>query len=212
MALTLEQYAAYLDTRDLPWPAAPEVDRPKAKPHLVRLPQVRAVLWNVYGTLLAVAGGELLFEHPTPFIMNNALDKTIQEFKMWASMSRKPGQPSEYMGQIYRQVLAEQRAGPGGGERHPEVAAERVWEAILKRLLQKDYKFDAGLFRIAQRVQPQGGLLLPRQPAGHGLLSRRRRRPAPRCRGRADAGAARRRPVLHTPSSSSAVWRPRIPD
>ncbi|HBI41808.1 MAG TPA: HAD family hydrolase [Planctomycetales bacterium] len=146
MALTLEQYAAYLDTRDLPWPAAPTVDRPKAKPHLVRLPQVRAVLWNVYGTLLAVSGGDLLFEHPTPFIMNNALDKTIQEFKMWASMSRKPGQPSEYMGQIYRQLLSEQCSIPGGGERHPEVAVEHLWEAILKRLLQKDYKFDAGFF------------------------------------------------------------------
>src|SRR6266566_1975840 len=29
---------------------------------------------------------------------------------------------------------------------HPEVCSERVWEAILKRLLQKDYKFDAGFF------------------------------------------------------------------
>jgi FMN phosphatase YigB (HAD superfamily) len=147
MALTLEQYAAYLDTRrDLPWPAAPEVDRPKARPHLVRMPEVRAVLWNVYGTLLAISGGDLLFEHPTPFIMNNALDKTIQEFKMWGSMSRKPGQPSEYMGQIYRQLLTEQRAVAGGGERHPEADAERLWEAVLKRLFQKDYKFDAGFF------------------------------------------------------------------
>ena len=77
--------------------------------------------------------------------MNNALDRTIQEFKMWASMSRKPGQPSEYLIQIYRQILTEQSVGPGG-ERHPEVAAERLWEAILKRLLQKDYKFDAGFF------------------------------------------------------------------
>ena len=147
MALTLEQYATYLDTRrDLPWPAAPEIDRPRAKPHLVRLPEIRAVLWNVYGTLVAVTGGDLVFEHPTAFIMNNALDKTIQEFKMWASMSRKPGQPSEYMGQIYGQILTEQRLGPGGGERCPEVAADRLWEAILKRLLQKDYKFDAGFF------------------------------------------------------------------
>jgi FMN phosphatase YigB (HAD superfamily) len=146
MALTLEQYAAYLDTRrDLPWPAAPEVDRPKAKPHLGRMPEIRAVLWNVYGTLLAIPGGDLIFEHPTPFIMNNALDKTIQEFKMWGSMSRKPGQPSEYMGQIYRQLLDEQRVG-AGGERYPEVAADRLWEAVLKRLLQKDYKFDCGFF------------------------------------------------------------------
>jgi FMN phosphatase YigB (HAD superfamily) len=146
MALTLEQYSTYLGTRDLPWPAPPEVDRPRARPHLRRLPEVRAVLWNVYGTLLAVPGGDLAFEHPQPFVMDLALDKTIQEFKMWGAMSRKPGQPAEYMRQIYAQVLAEQRTLPGGGEKHPEVAAERVWEAIIKKLLQKDYKFDAGFF------------------------------------------------------------------
>ena len=44
MPLTLEQYASYLDTRDLPWPAAPAVEPPKAKPHLKRLRGIRAVL------------------------------------------------------------------------------------------------------------------------------------------------------------------------
>ena len=147
MALTLEQYAAYLDTRnDLTWPAPPEADRPKARPHLVRLPQVRAVLWNVYGTLLRIAGGELWFEHPQLFVMNVALDKTIQEYKMWSSMSRKPGQPADYMKQLYDQVLMENRAVPGGTEKHPETASDRVWEALIKKLFQKDYKFDAGFF------------------------------------------------------------------
>jgi histidinol phosphatase-like enzyme len=147
MALTLEQYAAYLDTRkDLAWPAPPEADRPKAKPHLVLLPQVRAVLWNVYGTLLRLNGGELWFEHPQAFVMGVALDKTIQEFKMWASMSRKPGQPADYLKQMYTQVLTENRSVPGGGEKYPEVASERVWESLIKKLLQKDYKFDAGFF------------------------------------------------------------------
>src|SRR4051812_40997103 len=111
MPLSLEQYAGYLDTRnDLPWPAPPRATPVKARPHLVRLPKVRAVLWNVYGTLLAIPQGELLFEHPQAFIMNNSLDKTIQEFKMWASMSRKPGQPEDYMRQIYTQILTEQRS------------------------------------------------------------------------------------------------------
>jgi FMN phosphatase YigB (HAD superfamily) len=147
MPLSLEQYASYLDTRkDLPWPAPPQATPVKARSHLARLSGVRAVLWNVYGTLLAIPQGELLFEHPTAFIMSNALDKTIQEFKMWGSMSRKPGQPSEYMQTIYTQILTEQRSSLGGGERFPEVASERVWEAILKRLLQKDYKFDAGFY------------------------------------------------------------------
>jgi hypothetical protein len=146
MALTLEQYATYLDTRDLPWPAPPPVEAPRARPHLVRLPQVRAVTWNVYGTLLCIAGGDLAFEHAQEFVMDLALDKTIQEFKMWSSMSRKPGQPAEYMRQIYNLVLVEQRALPGGVEKHAEVAADKLWEAILKKLLQKDYRFDAGFY------------------------------------------------------------------
>ncbi len=146
MPLTLEQYATWLDSRDLPWPAPPDVERPKARPHLVRLSEVRAVLWNVYGTLLAIPGGELWFEHPKKVLMDMVLDKTIQEFKMWGSMSRKPGQPSEYMGHIYNNVLLEQKSFPAGGEKYPEVGADRVWEAILKKLLQKDYKFDAGFY------------------------------------------------------------------
>jgi FMN phosphatase YigB (HAD superfamily) len=147
MPLTLDQYASYLDTRQLPWPAPPEVERPKAKPHLARLPNLRAVTWNVYGTLLAIGGGELLFQHPNDFVMNVALDKTVQEFKMWASMSRKPGQPADYMKLIYEQVLDEQRmVPPGGTERHPEVASDRLWEAIIKKLFQKDYTFDASFY------------------------------------------------------------------
>jgi FMN phosphatase YigB (HAD superfamily) len=142
--LSLADYAAYLDKRsDLPWPAPPQATPVKARPHLVRLPQVRAVLWNVYGTLLAIPLGELVFDHPQAFIMSNALDRTIQEFKMWASMSRKPGQPSDYLLSQYRLILAEQSSLPGGTARYPEVQAERIWETILKRLMQKDYKFDA---------------------------------------------------------------------
>jgi FMN phosphatase YigB (HAD superfamily) len=146
MPLTLEQYATWLDTRDLPWPAPPEPEPPRAKPHLKPLPEVRAVTWNVYGTLLAISGGQFLFQHPTKFVMEAALEKTIQEFKMWGSMSRKPGQPSEYMGHIYDGVLSEQQAFPAGGEKYPEVASDRVWEAILKKLLQKDYRFDTSFY------------------------------------------------------------------
>jgi hypothetical protein len=63
--MAIAQYADYLDTRlDLPWPAAPRIEVPKAKPHLIRLPEVRSVTWNVYGTLLAIPHGNLLFEHP----------------------------------------------------------------------------------------------------------------------------------------------------
>jgi FMN phosphatase YigB (HAD superfamily) len=146
MALTLPQYASYLDTRDLHWPAPPPIKRLKAKPHLVRLPDIRAVTWNIYGTLLAILGGELYFEHPQKFVMDVALDKTIQEFKMWGSMSRKPGQPADYLREIYHNLLAEQQMLPSGSEKHPEVQADKLWEAFIKKLLQKDYKIDANFY------------------------------------------------------------------
>jgi len=146
MGLTLLQYADYLDTRDLAWPAPPEIERPKAKAHLVHLPEVRAVSWSVYGTLLAISGGDLYFEHPNSFVMDVALDKTIQEFKMWAAMSRKPGHPAEYLSKVYNELLVDQRIAPSPGEKYPEILAERLWEAWVKRLLQKEYKIDAGFY------------------------------------------------------------------
>jgi FMN phosphatase YigB (HAD superfamily) len=146
MPLTLEQYASSLDTRNLPWPAPPEIKRPKAKPHLAPLDDIRAVTWNVYGTLLAVTGGELYFEHPQKFVMDVALDKTIQEFKMWGSMVRKPGQPTDYLRRVYTDLLTEQRMLPSGTEKNPEVSAERLWEGFIKKLLQKEYQINAGLY------------------------------------------------------------------
>lgn len=147
MPLSLEQYATWLDGRkDLPWPAPPVPDPPKARSHLKKLRGIRAILWNVYGTLLAIPLGELVFEHPTPFVMTTALEKTIAEFKMWFSMSRKPGAPSEYMSQIYRSLLDEQRLAPSPGEKYPEILAERIWEGVLKKLMAKEYGFDAGFY------------------------------------------------------------------
>lgn len=145
MPLTLDQYANYLDTRGLPWPAAPKAGPPKVRPHLPRLDGIRAVLWNVYGTLLAISEGELKLEVNNNLLMNVALDKTIHEFKMWGSMSRKPGQPADYMREIYKKALDEQRLAPAV-DKYPEVRSERIWESIIKKLFQKDYKFDAGFF------------------------------------------------------------------
>lgn len=150
MPLTLDQYADFLDTRGLTWPAPPPIERPKAKPHLAALPDLRAVTWNMYGTLLHLSGGELLFEHPDSFVMEVALEKTVQEFKMWGSMTRKPGQPSEYMGQLYAKELSDQRMAPSPGEKHPEVLTEKIWESIIKKLQYKEYLWDKSLLGPAE--------------------------------------------------------------
>jgi FMN phosphatase YigB (HAD superfamily) len=146
MPLTLEQYATYLDSRGATWPAVPPLERPKAKAHVPLLEGIKAVTFSVYGTLLAISTGELLFEHPQKFIMDLALEKTVQEYKMWASMSRKPGQPSEYMSQLYNKALTELRMVPSPAEKHPEILGERIWERIVKWLFQKEYQFDASFF------------------------------------------------------------------
>ncbi len=146
MSLTIEQYIERLDSRtDLPWPVAPKIDPPKAKPALHAVP-VKAVFWTVYGTLVAIPQGELLFEHPQEFVTAAALDKLIKEFKMWQSMSRKPGAPSEYMKELFNKALTVLRLTGSGGEKYPEVLAERVWEDIVKKLFQKEYTFDAATY------------------------------------------------------------------
>lgn len=140
MPLTLEQYVEQLDGRaDLPWPKAPKIDPPKVKPHLKPVP-ARAVLWTVYGTLVAVPQGELLFEHPQDFVTDAALDKLIKEFKMWNSMSRKPGAPAVHLKEMYTKTLTTLRMVGVSGEKFPEVAVEKVWEDVVKKL--RDYTFD----------------------------------------------------------------------
>jgi FMN phosphatase YigB (HAD superfamily) len=146
MPLTLEQYLTHLDGRaDLNWPAAPVPEPAKAKPYLPTLTGIKAILWEVYGTLLSITGGELLFEHPQKLVTDVALDKTISEFKMWASMSRKPGQPAEYMKVIFDKVRLDLQA-LGGRERYPEMLSDRIWEEIIKKLMQKEYTFNAAFF------------------------------------------------------------------
>jgi len=61
MPKTLWEYAEWLSQRDdLIWPAAPPRRPVKAVPSIKPLPGIRAVTWNVYGTLLRITDGDLL--------------------------------------------------------------------------------------------------------------------------------------------------------
>jgi hypothetical protein len=143
--LTLEQYALdYLPGRGLPWPAAPKIDAPKARPHLSAL-NVRVIFWNLYGTLLAVPHGELRYEHDQEFVTDAVLDKVLKEFNFWNSMARKPGPPASHLKEMVNKALTLLRMTGSGGEKHPEILAERVWEEVLKKL-KSDYKYDMSLF------------------------------------------------------------------
>lgn len=144
MAPSLKQYAHSLQERlDLVWPKPIPAIGLKAKPGFLRIEGIRCVLWGTYGTLLHVAGGELLLEHPKEFVTGLAFEKTIEEFKMWGSMSRKPGQPSAYLLTIFRSLVFEQRSTLGIlGEKYPEWSSKRIWEGVINKLLKKDYVID----------------------------------------------------------------------
>ena len=147
MAKTLLEYADWLAERKLPWPAAPKPEPAKATPYLKPLTGIKAVTWNVYGTLLRIADGELLFQHPQAIRMEVALDKTIHEFNMWNSMTRKPGKPWEYMQQKYLHALDEQQMASSGRKGEPvEVNSAKLWLKLIGMLDKKDYQYDTSLY------------------------------------------------------------------
>tara|TARA_R110002095_G_scaffold127999_5_gene110937 strand:- start:3 stop:959 length:957 start_codon:yes stop_codon:yes gene_type:complete len=148
MPQSLQEYAEWLANRDdLIWPVAPELVTPKATPYLKPLPGIAAVTFSVYGTLLHITDGCLLFDHSLELRMQIALDKTIKEFNMWNSMSRKPGAPWEYMLSQYRNILEDQqisRKTPKGEK--PEINSADLWQKLIVRLQKNEYTFDESFY------------------------------------------------------------------
>jgi FMN phosphatase YigB (HAD superfamily) len=157
MPKSLQEYADWLDSRDLVWPRPPEIDPPKATPFLKPLPGIRAVTWDLYGTLLRISDGELLHLHPQRLRMQVALEKTVEEFKMWGSMYRTPEPPWEYMFRQYQKELERRKlAGTGRVGDVPEVNSAELWRKLLGQLEQKEYQYDASFYgdmdELAERV------------------------------------------------------------
>src|SRR5665811_1573443 len=84
---TLLEYSDWLKERSLRWPAPPKVDPVSASPSAKPMENIRAVTWSIYGTLLRITDGELVFQHPQAIRMEVAIEKTIHEFNMWNSMT-----------------------------------------------------------------------------------------------------------------------------
>lgn len=146
MPLSLADYAESLDARDLIWPQVPPPVPVKAKPAIDPIPGVKAVLWDLYGTLLRTADGEFTL-FPEPEVrLQVALEKTIHEFNMWNSMYRKPGPPWQSMIQQYKDY-AERISMIGTTHKgdFTEVNLVDIWRAIVDRLFDKEYEYDRDL-------------------------------------------------------------------
>lgn len=148
MAKSLSEYIEWVEARpQLIWPKPPIPVPLDASPYLKPLPEIRAVTWCVYGTLLNIQGGRLYHVHPQAVRMQIALQKTIDEFNMWHSMTRKPGQPWETLLPQYTNFVEELRmaATKRKGDAS-EVDSSKVWFRIIERLLKNEYQYDLDLY------------------------------------------------------------------
>ncbi len=148
MGKSLAEYLTWVETRPgLIWPKPPTPVPLDADPFIKPIPEIRAVSWCVYGTLLQIHDGRLHHLHPQVLRMQVALQKTIEEFHMWNSMSRKPGQPWEYMLQQYSKLIDESRlvSTKRKGDA-PEIDSAKLWHKLIDRLLKNEYEFDHSIY------------------------------------------------------------------
>jgi len=147
MAKTLLEYSDLLAERDLRWPAPPKLDPINAAPSIKPLEGIRAVTWTLYGTLLRITDGELLFQHPQPIRMDVAIEKTIHEFNMWNSMVRRPGKPSDALLPKYLNAVEEARLTSNNRKGDlPEIDSASIWKRLLGLLNKKDYQYDESIY------------------------------------------------------------------
>lgn len=143
MALTLSEYADALDDRNLIWPKVPAPVPLKSRPSIKRLPGIRAVLWDVYGTLLRTPDDAYTL-FPKPEVrLQVALDKTIHEFNMWNHMYRKPGPPWQSMINQYCDYIDRAKmVAPKHRGDFTETNLVAIWRAIIARLFDKEFVYD----------------------------------------------------------------------
>jgi len=147
MGQSLAAYIDSLDERaDLLWPQPPAVAPLKTTPFVKPLEGIKVVTWDLYGTLLTIQKGHLLHDHEQQLYMQIALEKTIEEFNMWYSMSRKPGQPWEYMLRQYRGIVEDLGMHSVKIGEIPELDSTKVWAKILDRLSRNEYEYDESEF------------------------------------------------------------------
>ncbi len=146
MALSLAEYSDSLDERKLIWPKVPAPKAVNANPSIKPLPGIKAVLWDVYGTLLRVSDGRFTLFPDEEARLQVALDKTIHEFNMWNHMYRKPGPPWQSMIGLYRSTIERQSMRASAKGDTTDVNLVETWLALIGKLFEKEYKYDEGTY------------------------------------------------------------------
>ena len=79
--------------------------------------------------------------------MEVAIEKTIQEFNMWNSMTRRPGKPADLLLPKYVKALEETRLTSSNRKGDVvEIDSARIWRKMIELLDKKDYQYDQSLY------------------------------------------------------------------
>lgn len=174
MPKSLQEYAEWLAQRDdLIWPNAPEQVPRRAEPKFKPLAGIKAVTWSVYGTLLRITDGDLLLLPDDSMRMQVALEKTIKEFNMWQSMTRKAIAPWEQLLSQYEDELQEQQlTAPARKGDIGQVDVRCLWRKLISKLEQKDYSYDAEFYGDADEYAEKVAFFFHSCLQGVGAMSK----------------------------------------
>jgi putative hydrolase of the HAD superfamily len=154
MQVSVAEYAEWQSRRHLRRRTYPIVPA-NIKEKLQRIENVGAVLWDVYGTLMAVSVGDLKDGREKEKLMLEAFRRTAREFGLLEFPGNKP---EERLMEMYvKEIEKTHRRKRSHGVFSPEVKIEQIWMRVLRKLESAGYRTQdadgkAGLdlaFRIA---------------------------------------------------------------
>jgi len=142
--MNIEEYARQLDKKR----SSSEKVVPAAGARLSKIKGVKALLCDVYGTILANSAGS-----PSDLEKNesrvNALEKTIKEFGFTPFLKKlaQKAKPNKTLGEMYLQEIGKVHAQKKqAGIKYPEVRIEQLWQKIIKRMQSKGYSYNEKRF------------------------------------------------------------------
>ena len=137
MSQSIEEYSERQSKRRLRRKAYKIVPARIAR-RVPKIERVGAVIWDVYGTLMALSVGDLESTLAKKKTMSGAFRRTIREFGLYEFLDDDP--PEALMDLYIGEIKKTHRRKHARGVFSPEVKIERIWLRILKKLEAKGYK------------------------------------------------------------------------
>jgi len=143
---SLWRYFRQLDDRMTP-PDPPRPVPADIPPHSASLPDIRGVVWDIYGTVCGVDLGDLEKSLTAEDRLAEVAGILLDEFDLGESLHRlNPDQPPpQTLRDLYVRGIADshQRSRAEGIE-YPEVKIERIWLDILQQCAGRGFRFPSG--------------------------------------------------------------------